>query len=77
MNVLLCAFAIFTIEGFKKLTTKIAKNTCAKYAKILFPLASFHQLFNLAFHEIALQGTDMANVKLAVQVVGFVKKGPR
>ena len=41
----------------------------------VLPLSGFHQLFNLAFHEVTLQRTDVADVQLAVQVVGFVEKG--
>lgn len=41
---------------------------------IRLPLSSFHHLFDFAFHQIALQRTDMADIKLAVQVIGFVEE---
>src|SRR5260221_1683814 len=41
------------------------------------PLAGFHQLTNFALHQIPLQRADVANVELAIQVVGFVAEGAR
>src|SRR6185369_5937255 len=43
----------------------------------LFPLAGFHQLADLALDEIALEAADVADVKLAVEVIGFVQEGAR
>ncbi len=42
----------------------------------LLPFSGFDQLANLAPDEIALQGADVADVELAIEMVGFVLKGP-
>src|SRR6202167_3053999 len=34
------------------------------------PFALLHKLANLAFHQIALQPTDVADVQLAVEMIG-------
>ena len=39
------------------------------------PLALLHQLADLAFHQVALQCADVANVEFAVEVIGFVQQG--
>src|ERR1700733_6540706 len=38
------------------------------------PFSAFDQFANFAFHEIAFQGADVADVEFAVQVVGFVQE---
>ena len=40
------------------------------------PFSGFHQLFDFAFHQVALQGADVADVELAIEMIGFVKEGP-
>src|ERR1700737_2988798 len=44
-------------------------------ARFPLPLAGLHQLADLAFHEIALQSADVADVQLAVQMIGLVQEG--
>jgi hypothetical protein len=39
------------------------------------PFSGFHHFADFAFHQIALEGADVADVELAVQVIGFVQKG--
>ena len=39
------------------------------------PFSGFHQLADFAFHQVAFQGADVADVELAVQVIGFVEEG--
>src|SRR5204862_786341 len=41
----------------------------------LFPFPSFHQLFDFAFDQVTLERADVADVQLAIQVVGFVEEG--
>src|SRR5271165_164665 len=41
------------------------------------PFAGFHQLANLALHDVALEGADVTDVELSVEVVGLVQKGAR
>src|SRR5436309_8505591 len=38
------------------------------------PCSRLHQLANLALHQVALQGAEMADVELAVEVVGLMQK---
>src|SRR5271166_1048470 len=38
------------------------------------PFAGFHQLANLALHDVALEGADVTDVELSVEVVGFVQQ---
>ena len=42
---------------------------------IVLPVSRFHQLPDFAFHQVAFQCADVADVELAVQVVGLVQKG--
>src|ERR1022692_1472971 len=44
---------------------------------VLLPFSGFCQLADFATDQVALQGADVADVQLAVQVVGFVQKGAR
>ena len=39
------------------------------------PLSRFHELFDLAFYEVALDSADVGDVELAVKMIGFVQKG--
>ena len=39
------------------------------------PLSSFHHLADLALHQITLQGADVTDVELAMQMFSFVKEG--
>jgi hypothetical protein len=41
---------------------------------IPLPLSRFHQLADLALHEVSLERADVADVELAIQMVGFVQK---
>src|SRR5215469_16901676 len=41
------------------------------------PFAGFHQLADLALEHVALQRTEVADVQLSVEVIGFVKQGSR
>ena len=41
------------------------------------PLPNFHQLPNFSLHQIPLQRADVADVKFAVQVIGFMQESPR
>ena len=41
------------------------------------PLSRFHQLADLALHQVALQRADVADVQLAVQVIGLMQEGAR
>ena len=41
------------------------------------PFALLHQLADLALHQVALQRADVADVELAVEVVGFVQQRAR
>src|SRR6266536_3446609 len=43
-------------------------------AKSLLPLARFDQFFDFALHQIALQGADMTDVQLPVQMIGLVQE---
>src|ERR1700693_5168536 len=52
----------------------VAARCVASYDS-LSPLAALHHLTNFALHQIALQGADVADVELAVQVIGFMKEG--
>src|ERR1700722_4198900 len=39
------------------------------------PFSGFHHLADLAFHQVAFQRADSADVELAVQVIGLVLEG--
>ena len=39
------------------------------------PLARFRQFFDFALHQVAFQCADVADVKLAVEVIGLVEEG--
>src|ERR1700678_2279620 len=39
------------------------------------PFSRLHQLADLSLYQVTLQRADVADVKLAVQVFGFVKEG--
>ena len=39
------------------------------------PFSGFHHLADFALHQVALQGADVADVELAVQVIGLVQEG--
>src|SRR5438270_9733967 len=39
------------------------------------PFSGFDQLPDFAFHQVAFQGAQVADVKLAIEVIGFVEKG--
>ena len=39
------------------------------------PLSRFHQLADLAPHEVSLERADVADVELAIQMIGFVEEG--
>src|ERR1019366_2289413 len=41
------------------------------------PLSRLHQLADLALHQVAFQRTDVADIELAIQVIGFMQKCPR
>ena len=41
------------------------------------PFSRFHQLADLALHQVAFEAADVVDVKLAIQVIGFVKEGAR
>src|SRR5271169_3075365 len=41
------------------------------------PFPGFHQLADLAFHQIAFEGADVADVELAIEVVGLMQQGAR
>src|SRR6266853_4675516 len=41
------------------------------------PLSRFHQFADFPFHQIAFQSTDVADIKLAVQVIGLMQEGAR
>src|SRR5580693_8181021 len=43
--------------------------------KFLLPFSRFDQLANFALDQVALQGADVADVELAVEVIGFVLEG--
>src|SRR5229473_1487297 len=43
--------------------------------QIFLPFSGFDQLADLALDQVAFQGADVADVQLAVQVIGFVLKG--
>jgi len=38
------------------------------------PFSGFYQLADLAFHQVALEGAEMADIELAIQVIGFVQE---
>src|SRR5437899_8414217 len=40
-----------------------------------FPLAGTHHFPDFSFHDVALQRADVADVKPALQVLGFVQEG--
>src|ERR1019366_7121307 len=48
-----------------------------RWPLVSFPLAGFLQLANLAPDQVALQGADVADVQLAVEVIGLMQKGAR
>ena len=39
------------------------------------PLSRLHQLADLALDQVALQRADVADVELAMQMLGFMKEG--
>src|SRR5580704_2928016 len=39
------------------------------------PFAGFDQLANLALHQIPLQAADVADIELAIQMIGLVQEG--
>ena len=39
------------------------------------PFSGFDQLADLALHQVALERADMADVELAVEVIGFMQEG--
>src|SRR5664279_99310 len=41
------------------------------------PFAQFNELADLAFHQVALERADVADVKLPVEVVSLVQQGAR
>ena len=41
------------------------------------PFSRFHQLADLALHQVSFEAADVVDVKLAIQVIGFVKEGAR
>jgi len=41
------------------------------------PFSRLHQFLDLAFDQVALQGADVRNVELAVQVIGLMEEGSR
>ena len=41
---------------------------------IPLPLSRFHQLADLALHEVSLERADVADVEFAIQMIGFVQK---
>src|SRR5664280_922913 len=41
------------------------------------PFALLHQFADLALHHVALQGADIANIELTVEMVGFVHQRAR
>jgi hypothetical protein len=40
------------------------------------PFSGLHQFLDLALHQIALQSAQMADVELAIQVIGFMQQSP-
>src|SRR5215469_6378031 len=47
------------------------------YLTKCLPFSGLHQLFDLSLHQITLQCAEMAEVELAVEMVGFVQKSAR
>src|SRR5271165_2305511 len=51
----------------------VPQNTTSIMAAL--PFALLHQLADLAFHHVAFQRADVADVELAVEVIGFMHQG--
>src|SRR4051794_40643347 len=45
--------------------------------KRALPFSGFHQLLDLALHEIAFERADVTDVELAIEMIGFVKECAR
>src|SRR5579872_3917812 len=56
-------------------TAKAGVPINTSFTALLFPLASFLQFSNFAPDQIAFQRTDMADIKLAVEMIGFMQQG--
>jgi hypothetical protein len=41
----------------------------------ILPISGFLEFADFAFYEVALQGANVTDVELAVQVIGFVEEG--
>src|SRR6266700_8166847 len=42
---------------------------------IVLPFSRFHHFADFAFHQVALEGADVADVELPVQMIGLVEEG--
>src|SRR3954464_9702174 len=73
------SFMVSKFPSFKKLfasSTRETRNLKLETVS-LHPLPRLRQLLDLALHQVALQRGDVADVQLAVQVVGLVHEGAR
>src|ERR1700733_4757319 len=60
-----------SVKGFVRPETKDA----IKIIQFFLPLSGFYQLANFAFDQVALQGADVTDVELAIEMVGFMLEG--
>src|SRR6516164_11313683 len=58
-------------------TAKTGVPQKTRFISAALPFAGLHHLADLALEHVALQRTDVADVELSVEVIGFVKQGSR
>src|SRR5579864_763825 len=63
------------IEGFSHLIIESLNQCLNDSMTNCLPFSGFHQFADFALHQVALQPTEMTDIELAVEVIGFVKKG--
>src|ERR1017187_2054344 len=56
---------------FQSLNHSITHQSSSQF----LPFSGFHQFADFAFHQVALEGADVADVELAVEVIGLVQEG--